>query len=140
MRTDFSELSVLAVDDNVGTLKMMELALSMIGVGKVHTAMDGRDAKNSLDRLNGRVDLIVCDWNMPKLTGLELLQEVRAQYPKIPFMMVTGNADLNSVKKAQENGVTAYITKPFSPQQFKDKIVGALSALPEPESAWDLDF
>lgn len=140
MRTDFSALSVLAVDDNEGTLKIIELALSMIGVGKVHTAPNGKYAKNSLELLGGRVDLIICDWNMPKLTGLELLKDVRVEYPEMPFMMVTGNADIESVKEAHANGVSAYITKPFSPQQFKDKITAVLSMIPEPESAWDLEI
>lgn len=140
MRTDFSELSVLAVDDNAGTLKMMELALSMIGVGSVRTESDGHAAKEYLKLMNGHVDLIVCDWNMPKLTGLELLKDVRVEYPEIPFMMVTGNADLDSVKEAHRSGVSAYITKPFSPQQFKDKIIAVLSSLHETESVWELDF
>lgn len=140
MRTDFSELCVLAVDDNAGTLKIMELALSMIGVGKVHTAPNGKYAKDLLKLYQGRVDLIVCDWNMPKLTGLELLKDIRIEHPEMPFMMVTGNADIESVKKAHKHGVSAYITKPFSPQQFKDKITAVLSLIPEQESAWDLEI
>ena len=57
------------------------------------------------------------------MRGLELLCQVRTVYPEMPFMMVTGNADLESVRAAKKSGVDAYITKPFSARQVQSKLL-----------------
>ena len=75
------------------------------------------------------IDLIICDWRMPRMSGLELLIEVRDEYPDMPFMMVTGNSDMESVSAAARHDVSAYIRKPYSPQQFKEKLMAVLDKL-----------
>lgn len=68
------------------------------------------------------VDVILCDWNMPRLSGLELLKQIRTCGPDLPFLMITGNADLEAVVEAKTYGVTGYIRKPFSADQLRKKL------------------
>ncbi len=103
--------------------------LSGLGVHQVHAAADGREAREYLEYSGARVDLIICDWHMPGMTGLELLQKVRAIDPHMPFIMVTGNSDVDAVKAAGELDVSAYIRKPYSPQQFAEKLMAVLDKL-----------
>lgn len=119
---DINDLRVLVVEDNAQARKMLKMVLGGMGIHQVYTAEDGRVALEFLDAAPELVDLIVCDWKMPRMTGLELLQQVRSVYDRMPFMMVTGNSDAASVKVAKEYGVNAYIGKPYSPQQLEQKL------------------
>jgi CheY-like chemotaxis protein len=112
-------LNVLVVDDNVQARAMMKLVLNGLGVNQKYTATNGRAAQDFLGSAEEMVDLIVCDWRMPRMTGLELLQQVRTAHPDMPFMMVTGKADIDSVEAAKQYGVNAYVTNPFSPSRSK---------------------
>lgn len=58
--------------------------------------------------------MVLADWRMPEVTGLDILREVRASRPNLPFFMVTGAADAQSVLTAKRSGVTGYLRKPFS--------------------------
>ncbi len=71
-------------------------------------------------------DLIICDWNMPGVSGVEVCKQVRAERPDLPFLLVTGRSDPDSVVVAKETGVSAYITKPFSPQELNVKIAAVV--------------
>ena len=84
---------------------------------------DGREAQTFLDKTEDMVDLIICDWNMPNATGLELLQQVRTVFPKMLFMMVTANSDEISVRNAMHCGVDAYVVKPFTTNQIEKKLL-----------------
>jgi CheY-like chemotaxis protein len=117
-----NDLRVLVVEDNRQARQMMKMVLGGMGIHQVYTAEDGRAALEFLDAAPELIDLIVCDWKMPRMTGIELLQQVRSVYADMPFMMVTGNADLASVKAAKDSGVNAYIGKPYSPQQLEQKV------------------
>ena len=68
------------------------------------------------------MNLIICDWNMPNMNGVELLRQLRTVDPDMPFLMVTGRTDIESVVEAKSSGVTAYISKPFSSQQLEAKL------------------
>ena len=72
-----------------------------------------------------RVDLIVCDWNMPHSSGLELLKKVRAdsRLSRIPFLMLTAEAYRDSVNAAIEAGVTGYVVKPFTASTLGEKVM-----------------
>ncbi len=123
------ELAVLVVDDVVQARDLTRTLLGHMGVYWVFTASDGREAREFLDRSGAMIDLIICDWRMPRMSGLELLIEVRNDFPDMPFMMVTGNSDMESVKAAARHDVSAYIAKPYSPRQFKDKLTIVLDKL-----------
>jgi two-component system, chemotaxis family, chemotaxis protein CheY len=71
-------------------------------------------------------DLVICDWNMPEISGIEVCRQIRAERPELPFLMLTARNDVESVKTAQNNSVTSYILKPFSPDELKIKIARAL--------------
>ena len=129
MAKNKNELTVLVVDDVVQARNLTKMILSGLGVYQVFTANDGVEAQEFLESSGAQIDLIVCDWRMPRMTGLELLQEVRRFYPDMPFMMVTGNADMESVKLANKLEVSAYIRKPYSPQQFEEKLIALLDKL-----------
>ena len=85
-------------------------------------AEDGKRAMNVL--LNNKVDLILLDWNMPNLSGIDFLKQVRAmdEYREIPIIMVTSEASKLNVVEAVKEGVTAYITKPINDKNFMEKL------------------
>ncbi|MFQ5775035.1 MAG: response regulator [Kiloniellaceae bacterium] len=115
-------LNILVVEDNPGTLKLIQAVLKDMGVAQVRTAMDGRDAQAYLDGGAGAINLVICDWNMPHMSGLELLKQVRASRPDLPFLMITARGTMDSVIAAKKNGVSAYIVKPFAPAQLEEKV------------------
>ncbi len=118
MTTELQDLRVLIVEDNPQATKFLQKVLAGLGVHQAYCSVDGREAQRFLDAADDMVDLIICDWEMPHMTGIELLQQVRTVYPDMPFIMVTGNSDAESVKIAARYRVNGYITKPYSPQQI----------------------
>ena len=68
------------------------------------------------------VNLVICDWNMPRMNGVDFLRQIRTIFPDLPFLMVTGRCDKDSVVQAKMAGVTAFIKKPFSPDQLETKL------------------
>ena len=123
MAKTLNELTVLVVDDVVQARKLMKMVLNGLGVNQIFMAEDGKKALELIDASDGMIDMIICDWMMPHMTGLELLQQIRSVHSQMPFMMVTGRADLDSVKSAMTFNVNAYISKPYSPQQFEKKLL-----------------
>ncbi len=119
---DLSALKVLVVDDQIEVRSMMRNMLMEMGVTQIFDAPDGREALNFIDSAFDFVDLIVCDWNMPKMSGVELLRQLRTVDPDMPFLMVTGRGDIESVVEAKSSGVTGYIRKPFSSVQLEAKL------------------
>ncbi len=129
MAKALNDLTVLVVDDVAQARQLMKMVLNGLGVNQIFMAVDGKKALDLLGAADGLIDLVICDWMMPRMTGLELLQQIRSVYPQMPFMMVTGRADLDSVKSAKTYNVNAYISKPFSPQQFEKKLVALAQQL-----------
>lgn len=124
---DLSAVRALVVDDEEGPRHFVESVLADLGLGAVETAADGRDA---LDRLEGREDafqVIVCDWMMPRVSGLDVLRHVREKRPDLPFLMVTALATQKAVERAAALHVTAYIAKPFTPDQLEEKLLLVLT-------------
>jgi CheY-like chemotaxis protein len=66
---------------------------------------------------------VLADWNMPVMDGNELLRQIRSADPDIPFIMITGRADRNSILEAKNSGVSSYIAKPFSVEHLEKKLV-----------------
>ncbi len=119
---DLSDISVLAVEDQTQARKVLQLCLKEIGVDQIYTADDGMEAMNFMGTCGDLVNMIICDWNMPKMSGIELLRQIRSADPDIPFIMITGRADQASVMDAKLDQVSAYIAKPYSVDQLKLKI------------------
>ncbi len=118
------DLRVLLVDDSFEALTLIKNMLKDMGLTQVFTARDGTEALNFMgvyDDDDG-VDVILCDWNMPRMSGLEVLKQIRTCDPDLPFIMVTGNAEQDAVVEARSLGVTGYIKKPFSADQLMKKL------------------
>jgi two-component system chemotaxis response regulator CheY len=123
-----SPLAILVVDDQQPMRKTLVYLLRQLGYRNVECAEDGDIAWNCI---NSRpVDLVLLDWNMPRLSGLSLLQRIRASeaYAKLPVVMITAEANEEHVLAAVQAGVTNYIVKPFSPNTLAKKIRDALES------------
>ncbi len=116
-------LMVLVVEDDPLARKILERVLGAFGVSQVFTADDGKYAQEFLETSGLLVDIIICDWRMPRMSGLELLQRIRITHPDMPFMMLTGSRDMESVMAAKKFNVDAYVAKPYTPQILKQKLV-----------------
>ena len=119
---DLSEIRILLVDDQSDARALMRGMLGGMGITQIFESSNGREALKFLDATFDFLDLIICDWNMPSMTGLELLRQLRTVDPNLPFLMVTSRSDMDSVIAAKSAQVTAYIRKPFSPAQLEAKI------------------
>jgi two-component system chemotaxis response regulator CheY len=124
----FANLSVLLVEDDAFAIKIAQTVLRQLKVPYVSTAKDGAEALDVLNSGTQRFDLIVSDWNMPEMSGLQLLKAVRMKWPGMPFIMLTGKASPEFVVEARDNGVDAYVVKPFSPAQLGQKIAAVVAA------------
>ncbi len=116
------DLKILIVDDQGDARTLIRNMLTEYGVHQVFEASDGRQALSFIDAAFDFVDFIICDWNMPSISGVELLRQIRTVDASIPFLMVTGRDDMDSVIEAKSSGVTAYIRKPFSAAQLEAKM------------------
>lgn len=115
-------MPVLVVDDFRMMARIMRTLLGQIGYTEIDEAAGGVEA---LDKMRERrYGLIISDWNMKGMDGLELLKQVRAlpQFKATPFIMVSGEARADVVIAAKKAGVSAYIVKPFTAQTLKGKI------------------
>ena len=119
-----TELRVLLVEDSFDAMTLIKSMLSDMGITQIFTAKNGIEALNFLGTVDEEdfLDVVLCDWNMPRLTGLELLKQVRSCDPDLLFLMITGTADVESVKEAKACGVNGYIRKPFSGDELRKKL------------------
>jgi two-component system chemotaxis response regulator CheY len=127
--TAASSLNVMIVDDQQTMRSLVRSGLQALGVSQTAEAADGEDA---LRRLMGKpANLIISDYNMPKLDGLGLLRAVRAYPPlqKTAFIMLTGRADRDLVQRAVQFGVNNYLVKPFTVATLKEKIEAVFGPL-----------
>jgi len=115
--------TVMVVDDSRIMRNIVKNSFAVLKM-PVHflEAEDGTRALQVL--LSNKVDLILLDWNMPRLSGIDFLKKVRAteQYKTVPIVMVTSEASRLNVVEAVKAGATAYITKPFNDQKFMEKL------------------
>ncbi len=125
-----AELKVLAVEDSTEAMNLMRNMLKEIGINQVYTATDGKQALDFLGECEDLIDVVLADWHMPKMNGLELLKQLRTVDPELPFLMITGAADFDSVVEAKANNVTGFIKKPYSAieLQRKLKVVARINA------------
>ena len=115
-------LKILIVEDQSDARAMLRNMLGELGVTQIFEAKDGNEALRFIDSAFDFVNLVICDWNMPKMSGVELLRQLRTVDPNVPFLMVTGRSDMDSVVEAKGSGVSGYIRKPYSPAQLEAKL------------------
>ena len=114
--------NVLIVDDYKTMLRIIRNLLKQIDFNNVEEATDGAEALGKLRA--GSFGLVISDWNMQPMTGLQLLQEVRAdaRLKATPFIMITAESKAENVIAARQAGVSNYIVKPFNAETLRDKI------------------
>ncbi|MCE1229527.1 MAG: response regulator [Firmicutes bacterium] len=117
-------MKILIVDDSSTMRRIIINTLSRIGYSDVVEADNG---KVGLDKLaQGGVEMIITDWNMPEMDGLEFVSVVRGNDGSIPILMVTTNAAKEDIVAALQAGVNNYVVKPFTPDTLKEKIESML--------------
>lgn len=119
-------MPILIVDDYKTMLRIIRNLLKQIGFDNVEEATDGSAALQKLREK--KYELVISDWNMEPMTGIELLREVRedASLKATPFIMVTAESKTENVVIAKEAGVSNYIVKPFNAATLKSKLNGVL--------------
>ena len=114
-------MKCLVVDDSATMRRIVVNALKSIGVTDVVEAGDGSQA---LEAWNPSIDLVITDWDMPVMGGLDFVRAFRANpaTARTPVLMVTTRSGQGYIMQAVEAGVTGYILKPFTPQVLREKI------------------
>jgi two-component system chemotaxis response regulator CheY len=123
-----TSLPVLVVDDYGTMRRIIRNLLEQIGFSNTDEASDGEAALRKLEE--NQFGLVISDWNMEPMTGLQLLQQVRGnpRTKDLPFIMVTAESKVENVVAAKQAGVNNYIIKPFNADTLKKKIEAVLGA------------
>ena len=129
-----TSIKVLVVDDMSTMRRILKNVLKQIGFSNLVEAENGQDALNKLKV--GDIGLIVSDWNMPVMQGIELLRTVRAdaELKHLPFLMVTAEAQKENIIEAVQAGVSNYVVKPFTAEALQEKLE-KIFARPQPAKA-----
>ena len=117
---------ILIVDDEASMRTLIRRMLSRMGMANLLEAASGAEALQLLAATP--VDLVICDWNMPAMSGMELFQRARSLKPDLVFLMLTGRADAESHAAALEAGVAAFLVKPIAAPDLKIQLVQLLGA------------
>jgi len=118
---------ILFVEDSPTISRIIHDLLSKIGYKKIVHAENGIDALKKIK--NNNFDLIITDWNMPGMDGIELVSNLRSsdEYKSIPIIMASTNKTESDIKKAFDSGINDYIIKPFSNQKLAEKILNQIN-------------
>ena len=124
---NYGELKFLVVDDMATMRKVVSQQLKLLGVTQITEASDGSIAKDVLEKALAEkkpIQFVVSDWNMPNMSGLDLLKYCRASaaYKNVAFLLVTAEAEVSQVSEAIGSGVDNYVIKPFTPASFGEKM------------------
>src|SRR6185312_13093706 len=126
IKRPFMSLNVLIVDDSAAIRKILQRVLRQtdIQIGEILEAGDGKEALQVLEKT--QVGLVLSDINMPNMDGLQLLSELKgkAEWKKVPIVMITTEGSHNKVLEAVNLGAAGYVRKPFTAEQIKEKLVG----------------
>jgi two-component system, chemotaxis family, chemotaxis protein CheY len=114
------QMKVLVADDSGIMRKIIIRSLNACGVVDIAEAGDGKDAWTLFQ--SQPFDMVLTDWNMPEMTGLELLQTIRDSGSDVPVIMITTESEKARVVEAIQAGVTDYLSKPFEQEELRDKL------------------
>lgn len=120
---------ILIIDDMPTIRDLVKNQLRAMGYKNLIEAQDGEQALNLLIQNNQpgqKIELVISDWNMPKMSGLELLKQVRASddWKQLPFVLLTSESERDQVTEAILAGVSQYMVKPFTGKSFEEKLKG----------------
>ncbi len=115
---------VLVVDDMMTMRKLVVKACKEIGFTDIMEAADGAIAWTAINDPANSFGLVISDWNMPNTSGLDLLKRVRSdsRFGKMPFILVTAEAEQSQILEAAKAGVSQYVMKPFTMESLREKI------------------
>ena len=118
-----TSLKVLVVDDMSTMRRIVKNVLKQIGFSDMVEAENGQDALNKL-KTDGGFGLVVSDWNMPVMQGIDFLRAIRADpdLKTLPFLMVTAEAQKENIIEAVQAGVSNYVVKPFTAEALQEKL------------------
>ncbi len=118
----------LVVDDSSTMRRIIINTLTKLGYKECHEAGNGREGVEKL--ATTAVDMVITDWNMPEMSGIEFIRAIRSNdaTKTLPILMVTTNAAQDDIVEAMKAGVNNYVVKPFTPDTIKEKIESALKA------------
>jgi two-component system chemotaxis response regulator CheY len=124
-------LKLLVVDDSSTMRRIIKNTLARLGYKDILEGADGLEGWAQMDS-NPDIEMLITDWNMPEMNGLELVKKVRAdeRFKDTPIIMVTTEGGKSEVITALKAGVNNYIVKPFTPQVLKEKL-GAVMGITE---------
>ncbi|MBT4932917.1 MAG: response regulator [Rhodospirillaceae bacterium] len=119
-------MNVLIVDDYKTMLRILRNLLKQLNFNNIEDATDGSMALEVLRTKD--IGMVISDWNMEPMTGIQLLREVRGddKLKHLPFIMITAESKSENVIAAKEAGVSNYIVKPFNAETLKSKITSVL--------------
>lgn len=123
------KMNILVVDDYATMRRIIKNLLNQLGFTNIEQAADGAQALQILRAT--QIGLVVSDWNMEPMTGLQLLKEVRAdaKLKDLPFIMVTAESKTENIIAAKKAGVNNYIVKPFNAATLKSKLENVLGPI-----------
>ncbi len=118
----------MVVDDSSTMRRIIKNTLNRLGYKELLEAADGQEAWDVMQANKSDIGVLITDWNMPNMNGLELVKKVRgeAEFEDIPIIMVTTEGGKAEVITALKAGVNNYIVKPFTPQVLKEKLEAVL--------------
>lgn len=117
---------IMVVDDAASMRNMLKAILREFGFDNIFEASNGKEAQKILEKK--KLDMVICDWNMPVMSGLELFKAVKkdASLKDMAFIMLTAESQSSMVKEAFSAGITDYIVKPFTADVLMEKVVSKL--------------
>jgi two-component system chemotaxis response regulator CheY len=117
------QMRILVVDDFASMRQIVRKSLSALGFDNVSEAAGALDAVRKIEG-GEEYDFIISDWNMPNMTGLELLTYIRGseRMGRVPFLMITGEAQRENIIQAAKAGASQYIVKPFTADALQQKL------------------
>ncbi len=120
------EARALIMDDSSVMRKIVARALRQAGIDPL-TVLEAASGSEALEMLKSQaVDLLVSDINIPSMDGIEFLRQIQAQYPALPVVIVTTESSAVFVRQAIQAGVRAYLRKPFTADQVKERVLPLL--------------
>ena len=125
-------MKILIVDDSFVIRKIIKATIDLLQMETIE-AQDGEEALNILSEKFNEINLVLLDWNMPEMSGYEVLVKIKnsAEYRDIPVMMVTTEGQKSNIVAAVKAGAANYLTKPFSSEDLEIKILECIGSVME---------
>jgi two-component system chemotaxis response regulator CheY len=120
-------MKILLVDDSNTMRRIEKNTLEKMGYADIIEAQDGAEAVKRVDA--GGIELVLMDWNMPNMTGIEALKAIKANpaHKALPVIMVTSESEKSRIMEAIQAGASNYVVKPFQPETLQEKISAVMA-------------